>query len=406
MITVGDRAPDVELKLYNAAKPKAKLSDYRGQMLILDFWATWCSSCIKAFPKNDSLLWKFKGKVRFLLVNAKGNGDDKEKIETFYKRYNKNGKTLTFPTVYEDETLSKLFPHKLIPHYVWIGGDGIVQAITSSEYVTAKNIEGILNGTVAPLPLKMDIDRTKPLYSGEFLPENALVQYSILIKGKQDGLPGNGGGSVRMAGNIIYGRAITNATLLELYMDVLMRLDPFIAIDNKRILLNVTDSSRLIKEKSTLPEAQWNRYNLYTYDLIVPIKDAPKLYQYMLEDLNRYSDYEGRIVKQKMNCLILRSIAGEAKLSTKGGKIDNRPWDPDSLHLSNASVQDLVVWINNAEGLQQVVLDETMYTGKIDISIHAKRADLPAVQKELAKYNLELVEGARELDVFVLTGKE
>lgn len=64
---VGDVAPDFELEEINSGE-MIKLSDYKGKLVILTFWATWCPRCweeldyIKArFEKDD--------KVKVLLVN-------------------------------------------------------------------------------------------------------------------------------------------------------------------------------------------------------------------------------------------------------------------------------------------------------------------------------------------------
>lgn len=46
----GDRKPAPQFKLQDSAGKKAKLSKYRGKVVLLDFWATWCTGCKKEIP--------------------------------------------------------------------------------------------------------------------------------------------------------------------------------------------------------------------------------------------------------------------------------------------------------------------------------------------------------------------
>ena len=46
-LTIGDKVPDVEFEnVINYSDKKVRLSDFKGKLMILDFWATWCTSCI------------------------------------------------------------------------------------------------------------------------------------------------------------------------------------------------------------------------------------------------------------------------------------------------------------------------------------------------------------------------
>ncbi|MCB0311525.1 MAG: redoxin domain-containing protein, partial [Bdellovibrionales bacterium] len=42
-LEVGDKTPDFVLP--SSSGKTLRLSDYRGKIVLLDFWATWCSSC-------------------------------------------------------------------------------------------------------------------------------------------------------------------------------------------------------------------------------------------------------------------------------------------------------------------------------------------------------------------------
>ena len=81
------KAPEIGLEhIYN--KPDNKiptLKSLEGEIVILDFWAIWCSPCIAAFPGNNELYNKFKSKgVRFIAITD----DPKEKLEHFLEKTN------------------------------------------------------------------------------------------------------------------------------------------------------------------------------------------------------------------------------------------------------------------------------------------------------------------------------
>lgn len=114
------------------------LNNYKGKLIILDFWATWCTACIKTFPHLDSLQNQFKDKVQILLVNAKIKGDTAAKMHNRLKDYQ-------LTSIINNEELKLLFPYEFIPHYVWIDGQGRLYAITTAEMINETSIKNYLN---------------------------------------------------------------------------------------------------------------------------------------------------------------------------------------------------------------------------------------------------------------------
>lgn len=71
--TKGIKAAEFELK--NLVGESVKLSDYKGKVVVLNFWATWCPPCTKEIPHFNELNEAFKGKdVVFLGVSVDRGG--------------------------------------------------------------------------------------------------------------------------------------------------------------------------------------------------------------------------------------------------------------------------------------------------------------------------------------------
>ena len=68
---IGEKLPDLAFNnLLNYSKSTVNLSEFRGKLLLLDFWATWCTSCIQNFSKLEGFQKQFKGRFQVLLINT------------------------------------------------------------------------------------------------------------------------------------------------------------------------------------------------------------------------------------------------------------------------------------------------------------------------------------------------
>jgi cytochrome c biogenesis protein CcmG, thiol:disulfide interchange protein DsbE len=67
-------APDFELADFDGKK--VRLYDYKGKIIVLNFWATWCAPCVTEFPSMVKMAELLKDKVVLVTVAADERKDD------------------------------------------------------------------------------------------------------------------------------------------------------------------------------------------------------------------------------------------------------------------------------------------------------------------------------------------
>ena len=96
------------------------LQDYRGRFVLLNFWATWCSPCLKEMPDLENA-YNEMGQEK-LVVLAVGMGESVEKIKAFFNKY-----SFTFPLLADNRMkITKLYGVRNIPVTYLIDPDGVV----------------------------------------------------------------------------------------------------------------------------------------------------------------------------------------------------------------------------------------------------------------------------------------
>ncbi|MBL8188007.1 MAG: TlpA family protein disulfide reductase [Acidobacteria bacterium] len=63
-----------------------KLEDYRGQVLVVDFWATYCGPCVKQAPELSAMYLKYKDRGLTLVGLTSDPKSDQDKVEDFIKK--------------------------------------------------------------------------------------------------------------------------------------------------------------------------------------------------------------------------------------------------------------------------------------------------------------------------------
>ncbi len=149
-LTIGDKLPESfwlqEHFIYKDGKEqKQNLMPYKGKFILIDFWATWCSGCLKKFAFLDSLQQRESTKMNVLLVNSIKTKDNLAKIKVSFQRARTTHNAFNLSTVYNDNYLVQLFPHYLLSHYVWINETGVVVGLTGSAFLNTTSIQSLLS---------------------------------------------------------------------------------------------------------------------------------------------------------------------------------------------------------------------------------------------------------------------
>ncbi|MEP6611598.1 MAG: TlpA disulfide reductase family protein, partial [Mucilaginibacter sp.] len=147
---MGDAAPALRVKNWIKGAPVAGFE--KGKVYVIDFWATWCGPCVKAFPHLSDLARKYKGKVTFAAVSVledRGTrGATPEKLKAFVDGM---GDKMDFSVAAEDTASTQrdwkgAFHQTFIPVSFVINGQGRVAWIGNTIYVDSA-LAKIVNNT-------------------------------------------------------------------------------------------------------------------------------------------------------------------------------------------------------------------------------------------------------------------
>ena len=400
-LKIGDVIPEkvwmTPLSVANAPQKTMELDKDRDKLILLDFWATWCGSCLKNFPKMEALEKQFEGKLKVLPVT----GEDLATLNKFFA--SKNGQRFkNLISVAGDPFLSKIFPHYAIPFIVWIK-DGKVLNTTDASQVTADNIQEILQGKKSSVETVLQIGRDRPLMLAEQFDlekKTTLVNYALLSKGRIKAIA-PGSGFHRNNDGVVYGRQWTNISLMNIYRGIAYELfekenTPF----SEKRLVNLVKNPEAIDFTITQEDDPVDD-RLYNFEFIVPQNKADQLYPNMLKALNEFSGYSALIEKQRTKCLVMKKTGASDDLKTKGGTVVSN-LVKTTVIVRNAPLEHLIVYLNvNNQFTDLNVIDETGYTDNVDLNLGTVK-DLAELKKALQKYGLTLIEEERDLSMLVV----
>lgn len=127
--------------LENLNGESKSLEDYKGKVLFINFWASWCGPCVHEMPSIASLndYYKNDNEVEILLINL---GEDKATVESFMEKEGYNIETL----LDTGNKVGGLFGIRSIPTTIIINKKGfIVGTKTGAHQWDREGVKNILD---------------------------------------------------------------------------------------------------------------------------------------------------------------------------------------------------------------------------------------------------------------------
>lgn len=136
-VEVGNLAPDFQLQ--NLDGQTVSLGNLQGKPVLINFWATWCLSCVSEMPYIQEIYegWSDKG----LVVLAINIGESSFKVEEFRQNHN-----LSFTVLLDTkQNVAQKYNFQYIPTTFFIDKDGIIQEKVIGPFQNKTQIENRLS---------------------------------------------------------------------------------------------------------------------------------------------------------------------------------------------------------------------------------------------------------------------
>ncbi|GAF68519.1 unnamed protein product, partial [marine sediment metagenome] len=135
----GNRAPGFELESLDGEM--VALSDFRGKIVMVNFWATWCEPCKDEMPHIQTVFENWSDEELAILAI-----DIEESTETVQSFLDSEGKEYNFPVLLDSEGgAADDYNVSEIPRTFFIDAEGIIQKIQVRPFSSEGEIEAILD---------------------------------------------------------------------------------------------------------------------------------------------------------------------------------------------------------------------------------------------------------------------
>ncbi len=337
-----------------------------GKPIVLEFWASWCGPCVKAFPHFNKLTEKYSDKISFIAVNAH---ESKEIIENFLIKQ----KLSSYAALDEDKYLYNALDIQTIPVTIIIDKNGMLRWRGIATDLTEEILDLFLKENIFNIPNNKGVIHDQIHSISNPLP----VNYRLKVE----------------YGDQTMGKTLTQNLEEQFYLK----------LTNSSIYSMLSTSSDLLQREENW---EYEKKGLYkdeaiNFEIITDkSEDAEIVLDDAIRQLGKIFKFEIKSTKVNQEVLLLeydstrlnnfRSVDQTSRFNE--GKITDKYHE-----LKNASFSVLAFFISDLTGLK-VRFDEQHLT-RYDL-ILPQISDIVELNKILnQKYGIDLVKKVVKIDV-------
>jgi cytochrome c biogenesis protein CcmG/thiol:disulfide interchange protein DsbE len=144
LLDTKDRKPAPRVELKDASGKTAKLRDYRGKVVLLDFWATWCTGCKEEIPWFAEFQKNY-GKQGFAVVGVSLDEDGWKVLKPFLAEHQ-----VPYRMLLGDQNTAKQFGFgEMLPDTFLIDRKGRIAAAYTGSLVDRDDVEANIKAMLA-----------------------------------------------------------------------------------------------------------------------------------------------------------------------------------------------------------------------------------------------------------------
>ncbi|GAB3754414.1 redoxin domain-containing protein [Spirosoma pomorum] len=359
--------------LLNAPTKTTTLAAQRGKVVLLEFWATWCSPCLKAMPHLAALQKRHANQLQVIAITD----ESAKRIGQYLTARPSN----LWVAIDSAHTIASLFPHHIIPHTVLIGPDGTLVAQATPDIVTDGLIDSLWRKQTVHLAEKIDNSMSLPDILKTYFGAADTVRNRFVMQAQIEGAPSFS--TTHLRDSVFKNRRITclNLPLTALY----------------RIAYGNYSYKRTVDETGSTDKSP-----VYCVDLIV---DRPEqLLPVLRAELASRFDIRTSIEPQRKQVNVLRvtdqakfdqiprNKSGQRTYSARQGEMDQQA----------VTMQDVAEFLESYGIDRRLVIDETQNREKMDVTISYQPENPSSLTTALSAMGLSLVPQERQIDMLVL----